>query len=127
MCWWMILNKMKKNCLILVILISFVFDARSQSPFEKKYYHLEIDTTLQATVLYKDNFYCLTSDHRILILNKSTNQIDHSYEDNSKAVGLEDIYPMNDTLMGTNRFDTYYLKGNAKWVLLRSGRKGPKV
>jgi hypothetical protein len=118
---------MKKVYLALIILISFAFDARSQSPFQKEYHHFEIDTTIKATVLYNDNFYCLASDHRVLILNKQTNQIDHSYNDNSRAVGLEDIYLANDTLVGESRFDAYYLTKKNKWMLLRKGRKAPKT
>ncbi|MDB5132854.1 MAG: hypothetical protein JWR02_2603 [Mucilaginibacter sp.] len=95
----------------------------SQS-FIKGYHRFKSDTTFEAVVLFKNNFYCLESNSQVLVINTSKNQVDYSYKDNSKEVKLESLYLVNDSLIGVSRFNTYYLEPkNHKWIFLKERRK----
>lgn len=113
---------MKNKYLIIIALALFALEARSQSDLTKEYHNYKIDTPISVTVLYKNSFYCLRSDNQIFVINSRTNNIDSSYNDNSKGISLLNIYLRNDTLIGLNRKNSYYLDTAAhKWVFLKKG------
>src|ERR1700754_5019631 len=116
---------MKYKYLIILSLILFNLDVKSQSLFTKEYHNYAIDTTLKVTVLYKDKFYCLKSNHKILVINAKTNTIDSSYKDKSSSIDLVNLQIRKDTLLGQSRFDTYFLNSNNTWVHLQKGYSRP--
>src|ERR1700743_293202 len=113
---------MRKLCLFILLLIIFIFSAKSQSLFVKKYHNYKMDTTIDVAILYKSNFYCLKPNHEILVVNSKTNLIDSTYKDNSKDVKISNLYLHHDTLIGLNRANTYYLNTlTNQWTFIRKG------
>jgi hypothetical protein len=119
---------MVKGFILALLCLFLSLQAISQNivsrSFIKGYHNFKSDTTLEAVVLFKNNFYCLKSSSQIFVINTSKNQVDYSYKDNSKEVKLESLYLVNDSLIGVSRFNTYYLETkNHKWIFLKERRK----
>lgn len=115
---------MRKFLILLSPLIFFSPCLRSQNPlvtFQKEFHNYKLDGEIRVSVLFKGDFYCLKTDNQIFIVNAKSNLIDNSYQDNSKAIGLQNLYLRNDTLIGEGKTETYFLKNDNSWVLLRKG------
>ncbi len=119
---------MRKICLAALVLAISVFDSKSQSLFVKEYHKYKIDTTVDVVILYKSNFYCLKSNHDVFVINSKTNLIDSSYKDNSRDVKISNLYLHNDTLIGINKSNTYYLNTSThKWIFFKTGYHIPPI
>jgi hypothetical protein len=113
---------MRKICLLILLLLIFISSAKSQGLFIKEYHNYKIDTAIDVAILYKSNFYCLKSNHEILVINSKTNRIDSTYKDNSRDIKILNLYLHHDTLVGLNRSNTYYLNTlTNQWTFIRKG------
>jgi len=92
-----------------------------QVSFIKDYHSYKSDTPILVTVPFLNNFYCLKYNGQVITINKKTNEEDLNYHDNSKSIALNNIYLKSDTLIGTNKTDTYYLTQGNNWTFLRKG------
>lgn len=106
---------------IFLLLVLCNLTSKAQVSFVKEFYSFKCDTPVVVAVPFQDKFYCLKINGQVIILNKQTSKEDLNYHDNSKNIALTDIFVKNDTLIGTNKTDTYYLTQDRIWALLRKG------
>ncbi|HEY4198738.1 MAG TPA: hypothetical protein VGM63_24525, partial [Mucilaginibacter sp.] len=118
---------MRKLYLAILGSLIFVFGAKAQTSIVKEYYNFKIDTTIEVSILYQNNFYCLKSDNQIFVVDAETHLIDSSYQDNSKNIKLLNLYLLKDTLIGLTRWNTYFLNGQHKWILRNKGISIPPI
>lgn len=115
------LNSVRKAIALLLLYCAISFDAKSQNiisnTFIKNYCQFKLDTTIKVVVLYNNNFYCLKSNNQVFLFNPEKNEINTFYKDNSKNIGLENLYLVDDTLVGESRYKTFYFDiKDQKWL-----------
>lgn len=95
--------------------------SNAQVSFVKEFYSFKCDTPVLLAVPFHNNFYCLKYNGQVITINEKTNEENLNYYDNSKNIALSNIYIKSDTLIGTNKTDTYYLAQDNNWTFLRKG------
>jgi hypothetical protein len=119
---------MRKFVIVILLSTITVLNAKSQDTFIKEYHKYKIDTPITVSVFYRDKFYCIKSNSQMIVINPNTNLLDSSYTDNSKSIGIGNIFLRSDSLIGLNKNSTYYYDNqNNKWIFLKKGWYKPPI
>jgi uncharacterized protein YegJ (DUF2314 family) len=106
----------------LLFFLMFAFTLRSQAQsdsktyFQKEYRIFNVDTSIKIAVPFKNYFYCLKSNGGILVINKSNDQINPAYTDNSIKIHFLNLYLKNDSLIGIAKTGSYFLNDQNDWI-----------
>lgn len=106
-------------------LLSTTIGVAQEGTFIKSTHTVELDASLKATVFFKDKFLCLKADGEMIAISPTSHKLEGTFQTNTKDVALHDIFLRNDSLIGVNEKNTYFLTNENVWKFLKQGRSVP--